>query len=47
MKSRKVTATVKRGEKTTKSAAKDGLLVVEKRDQPRFTVQLPFSITPV
>ena len=43
MKSRKVTATVKSGEKRGKSSSKDGLLVVEKRDQPRFTVQLPFD----
>ena len=47
MKSRKVTATVKRGEKTGKPAPKDGLLVVEKRDQPRFTVQLPFDYSRV
>jgi hypothetical protein len=47
MKSQKVTAAVKRGGKRGKPAPKDGLLVVEKRDQPRFTVQLPFDYSRV
>ena len=47
MKSRKVSATVRSGRKRGESAPKDGVLVVEKRDQPRFTVQLPFDYSRV
>ena len=47
MKSRKVPATVKRKKKAGEPVSKDGLLVVEKRDQPRFTVELPFDYSRV
>jgi len=47
MKSRKASATVRSGKKTGNSASKDGLLLVEKRDQPRFTVGLPFDYSRV
>ena len=47
MKSRKASATARSGKKTGNSASKDGLLVMEKRDQPRFTVGLPFDYSRV
>jgi c-di-GMP-binding flagellar brake protein YcgR len=43
MKSQKVSAKVKIKKKKGEPASKDGLLVVEKRDQTRFTVELPFD----
>jgi hypothetical protein len=47
MDSRKVPAVARRRRGMDKSQSKDGILVVEKRDQPRFTVELPFDYTRV
>jgi hypothetical protein len=43
MNSPKVPDRVRRRREMDKSQSKDGILVVEKRDQPRFTVEFPFD----
>jgi hypothetical protein len=43
MDSPKVPAVARRRREMDKSQSKDGILVVEKRDQPRFTVEFPFD----